>query len=107
MEKGSLSKLVWKPSKITRWKMSSDNMDRRDAFKAFRSSSGGFINKPVVRRHVLAKCDYKCVYCNSTKGLQIDHIKSVYMCFKSDLLDYCNSIENLQALCSRCNLKKS
>lgn len=98
--------LTWKPNFITRHKISSGfNLNRR--FKYFRASSSGYIKKPKVRAYVFEKYNGKCAYCQSSEELEIDHIISVYDCFKQGKIEFCNTIENLQLLCKTCNAKKS
>lgn len=50
-----------------------------------------------IREKVLSSG--KCVYCDSTENLQVDHIKPVSKGGK-------DNIENLQPLCKTCNVKK-
>ena len=76
-------------------------------FKVFRSSCSYFISKPDVRKIVFQKNDNKCCDCGSINDLQIDHIKSVYHCFRNDLIWFCNTEKNLQTLCFNCNSKKA
>lgn len=100
-----LRSLEWNPDEITLIRMK--DIDYYTAFKAFRKSSTGYVNKKYVREFVFNKYKNRCLICHSEKELQIDHIKSVHECFKNKELYYCNSIENLQLLCSECNNKKS
>lgn len=77
------------------------------SYKAFRKSSTSFCSRIYVRQFVFNKYKNKCCYCGSIKELQLDHIKSVYNCYHTKDFMYCNNINNLQLLCSVCNLKKS
>ena len=97
-------KTKWNPSEDTLNKINSS--DYYVSFKAFRVSSSGYINKKYVKEHVYSKCNNKCNNCNSTKELHIDHIVSVHESFKTNRIYYCNTLDNLQLLCSKCNLKK-
>ena len=115
--------------KIAKWKFSAG---RKDAFKLIRSASSGYIANPAVRAHVFAVCENKCSFCGSSEKLHVDHIKSVkkmskeyleYSCDVCDInelidltikckhdfeiLQKLNSLDNLQLLCSVCNIKKS
>lgn len=96
---------IWTPQKITVERIF-NNLDPKDAFKAFRSSSSGFISNPIVRGIILSRDNYKCCECPSVEHLQIDHILSVYHCFHNGLFLYCNTKENLQLLCRKCNASK-
>lgn len=95
----------WNPQKYTMNRII-NGMDKKISLKLFRSSSSGFIKNPKVRNIILEKCDNKCVLCGSINNLQIDHIKSVYSCFINNLIDFCNTEENLQILCIKCNTSK-
>lgn len=94
----------WKPLSSTLFKIQS--MDKKIAFKSFRCSSSGYIAKPSVRDYIFQNTGRFCKICKSTDNLQIDHIKSVWYCFKNSLLEYCNTQGNLQVLCRKCNTSK-
>ena len=51
------------------------------------------------KKEVFKRDGNKCVFCGSTRRLEIDHIKPV-------LLGGGNEIENLQVLCKSCNCRK-
>lgn len=53
----------------------------------------------IEKARVFAKCDFKCVKCNSEDNLQIDHIFPVSKGGGNDP-------GNLQILCRTCNIKK-
>jgi hypothetical protein len=53
-----------------------------------------------VRLAVWARDEGRCVMCSSTADLQFDHIIPVAK-------GGANTVENIQLLCRRCNLKKS
>jgi 5-methylcytosine-specific restriction endonuclease McrA len=65
-----------------------------------RNRASNYTKKPEVRRIVFEKCGYKCVVCDSTERLTIDHIISVYRGGNNDL-------NNLQCLCNKCNAGKA
>lgn len=66
-----------------------------------RGASSNYIKRPEVREFVLNRDGHKCVVCESTEHLQIDHITSVYrLGFEA------NTIDNLQTLCRSCNAGK-
>lgn len=67
--------------------------------KYLRNEASNYIKRPAVREFVFKRDNYKCVYCGSSKDLQVDHIKSVYSGGE-------NNINNLQTLCKRCNAGK-
>lgn len=104
-EKNTVEFPEWNPHRYTKAKIF-DSIDNKIAFKAFRSSSSGFINNPIVREIIFSKDNYKCVQCGSSENLQIDHIMSVLNCFKNKLIYQCNTEENLQTLCNSCNASK-
>lgn len=54
----------------------------------------------TVRESVFKSDGYKCVYCNSTKDLTVDHIKPVSHGGEDEF-------SNFQTLCRRCNSSKS
>ena len=97
--------MKWNPQKITLHKML-DVIDWKDGYKHFRSSSSGYISKKSVRDYIFNRYNNKCNYCSSDENLQIDHIESVLSCYQKGHLYFCNSIENLQLLCKKCNLSK-
>ena len=84
-----------------------DNLDKKDSFKAFRQSSSSFISNPIVRKLIKLKSGNECVKCKNKENLQIDHILSVSYCFDNKLFYICNTYENLQILCSKCNASKA
>lgn len=92
---------IWKPQKQTL-----KNIER-GSYKALRISSSAYISKPEVRYFIFEKFNNTCVGCGTNKYLQIDHIKSVYHCFNNNLILFCNSEQNLQILCNKCNSSKS
>ena len=97
-------RLMWNPDEITICRLNSK--DQNVSFRAFRISSTGYVNKKYVRQYVFDKYHNSCATCGSNKDLHIDHIKSVKSCHTSGNLFTCNHINNLQLLCSICNLKK-
>lgn len=97
--------MIWKPQKKT-INLIKNNLDLKKSFKAFRSSSSAFVSNKKVRDFILNKFNNKCNNCGSKELLEIDHIKSVYNCFYSKDYFYCNSLENLQVLCKKCNTSK-
>ena len=96
--------MAWKPLTMTKIKMESMNV--KEAFKAFRDSSSGYIAKRNVRMAVLERRGSQCVNCGSNENIQIDHIMSVHFCFHNGMFEYCNSLDNLQPLCGNCNASK-
>ena len=78
---------------------------KRDSksYKNFRISSTAYVNRKFVRDYVLKKYHNKCKKCNNINDLQIDHIYSVRTCYDLELYVFCNSIDNLQVLCQKCN----
>jgi len=84
-----------------------DYIDKKEAFKKFRSSSSGFISNKTLRDVLLVKFNNKCVLCNSAEQLQIDHIESVLSCFNREKFNFCNTEDNLQVLCKKCNTSKT
>lgn len=95
---------LWKPQKGSLMRFNSIN--RNTAYKAYRNSCSSFIANKNVRKIILEKSENKCVICGSKDRLQIDHITSVYTCFKNDNIYECNIETNLQALCNTCNASK-
>lgn len=81
-------------------------MNRKLAYKAYRNSCSSFVAKKQVRKIILDKYSSKCVFCGSTYDLEIDHVKSVYACFRDNEIHECNKEENLQVLCKTCNTSK-
>lgn len=55
--------------------------------------------RPIIRERILKKYNYKCVNCNATEKLEIDHIIPVSRGGREDE-------DNMQVLCKKCNLKK-
>ena len=100
-----MSKLIWNPDPITLDRI--NNVDYYISFKAFRRSSTSYVNKKYVRAYVFNSFNNECLFCKSKKELQVDHVISVHECFLRKRFSYCNSIKNLQLLCSSCNLLKS
>lgn len=98
-------RFLWNPDESTMLKLI--NKDYYIAFKAFRTSSQGYVRKKYVREFVKDKFNNSCAYCGDKNNLQIDHIKSVHECYKSGNIHHCNTINNLQLLCAKCNIKKS
>lgn len=76
------------------------------SFNYFRKSSTSYCNKKFVKEFILNRHSNKCVLCSNGNNLQIDHIISVKKCFEDKNFVYCNSLQNLQTLCSSCNIKK-
>lgn len=97
---------LWKPTKKILFAIN-DMIDRNKAYKMFRSSCSAFIKKEEIRSIIFKKSNNKCCLCQSRKSLQIDHIMSVYKCFNNALYNYCNTYENLQVLCKKCNTSKT
>lgn len=58
-----------------------------------------FIAKSI-RRRVYKKSNYKCIVCEATDSITIDHIIPLSKGGK-------NKEENMQTLCKYCNLKKA
>lgn len=78
------------------------------SYRALRSSSDAFIKRSDVRQFVLNKSNCKCAVCGGGEGLQIDHISSVYAAAKNkQLIETLNTLDNLQALCGKCNSSKT
>lgn len=96
---------TWEPSKKSIEKFR-PSLNPKSAFKAFRQSCSSFIKKDDVREFIMDRDLRKCKICESTLNLQIDHIVSVYHCFRNELLYFCNTVDNLQVLCSKCNASK-
>ena len=94
----------WNPQKSTLIKI--EYLDKRIAFKSFRNSCSAFIKNPIVREYLLDKYNNECFLCKSKNNLQVDHILSVYRCFKHRLFKECNFENNLQILCRKCNCSK-
>lgn len=78
-----------------------------NSYIAFRKSSTQYANKIFVKTYIFTKYNNKCNNCLSGKNLTIDHVLSVKYCYQNELYGMCNSIGNLQLLCSSCNNKKS
>jgi 5-methylcytosine-specific restriction endonuclease McrA len=61
--------------------------------------------KPKQRARVLARDNFRCVLCGSTKDLHADHVVPVKEAFDAGWNDaQINSDENLIASCAACNL---
>ena len=96
---------LWRPHWITENRFNSSDYKKR--YKALRNSSDGFITKEKVRDVVFKADDYKCVYCNSTENLTVDHIVAVVRVATREFpLEKLNIRENLQTLCGSCNSGK-
>lgn len=75
--------------------------------KYLRSCGHNFASRPEVREFVFSRDNYKCVECNSTERLEVDHIISIYRVFKDGVdIKEVNHLENLQTLCKSCNSGK-
>jgi 5-methylcytosine-specific restriction endonuclease McrA len=61
-------------------------------------SNNRYIPKSV-RQRVLIRDRYRCVKCSSQKNLQFDHIVAIRN-------GGSNTVDNVQVLCSVCNLRK-
>lgn len=96
----------WNPTRLTKSRIF-DNKSTEMAFKYFRASSSAFGKNKNVRMFLLEKYKNKCPICFNSENLEVDHISSVYSCFRSKLFEFCNSEKNLQILCNRCNSWKS
>ena len=96
--------MKWNPQKQTLIVIKS--IDRNIAFKRFRNSSSAFISNNKVRDFVFNKHGSICYVCNTYLATQIDHVKSVYKCFKTEEYFFCNSLDNLKPICSKCNQSK-
>lgn len=96
---------LWKPQNNTLISIL-DGLDRGKAFKLFRSSCSAFISNINVRSVIMKKNNYKCTQCSSYNNLEIDHIISVLDNFKNNTFYDCNTYENLQVLCKKCNTSK-
>lgn len=83
------------------------NANNDYSYTAFRKSSTAYANKKHVKQFVVKKYNNMCNNCNGNKDLHIDHVTSVKECYLKGMYVFCNSLENLQLLCSRCNIKKS
>lgn len=101
------SKYKWNPSKKTLFLIENRAMYEKESFKKFRESSSNYIKNKFVRLLIFDKYNYRCNYCSSVDELEIDHIKSVFNCFKHKQYYDCNVVKNLQLLCKNCNNKKS
>ena len=97
--------IEWKPSRLTLFRMY-ECMDKKKRQKYFRAASSAYISKPKVKDYVFRKFNNKCALCGTSENLQIDHIKSVHSCFKSNNINKCNTLSNLQLLCASCNASK-
>jgi 5-methylcytosine-specific restriction endonuclease McrA len=97
---------IWAPHYRTLSKIQS--LDKKRGFASLRHSASAFIKRSIVRQLVMEKCKGQCMECNSTNYLQVDHIISVYLTFKTNTyLEILNTYENLQILCKYCNASKS
>jgi len=96
---------LWNPQRITLSNIKS--YDFRTRYKALRNSSSSFISRDDVRKIITEKCSNKCVKCGSDNNLQVDHIKSVYLCARGKVpISELNIFSNLQMLCGTCNSSK-
>lgn len=83
------------------------NNDREKLYRLLRNSSSRFISKPEVRDFIFKRDNYKCLNCNNTNNLTIDHKISVYACAQGKIHFYdLNTENNLQTLCFMCNSSK-
>lgn len=98
--------LIWKPRRRL-MNLLEDYLDKKEAFKKFRNASSSYIQNKRLRAYILDKFNNKCVLCDSVNSLEIDHIESVLSCFKKEKFQFCNSEENLQVLCKKCNSSKA
>jgi 5-methylcytosine-specific restriction endonuclease McrA len=97
---------IWNPQRSTRSNIKS--YDFKTRYKALRNSSSAFIKRDDVRRIITEKCSNKCAKCGSSNNLQIDHIKSVYLCARGKFpISELNIFSNLQLLCNKCNSAKN
>jgi len=99
-----MRKTKWNPHKETLRKIYKSNY--KEAYKIFRNSSSGYISKPDVREYVFFNHGRLCSVCNDRLATEIDHVKSVYSCFKDKEFEFCNSLENLKPICKYCNTSK-
>lgn len=99
----NVKKLMWNPNRMTLSKIK--NCSYKSSFQYFRNSSSGYISKKHVREFVFKTHGLNCYLCNGL-ATQIDHVKSVYSCFKLGLFYECNSLENLKPICPKCNQSK-
>lgn len=104
---------VWKPyfasgSFNSEYTLKSMLNSERVAYEKLRNSSAGFISRKEVRSYIFKRDGYKCVICNSTEVLTIDHIISVSGCAYRKLIPWedLNGEGNLQTLCNICNARK-
>lgn len=78
------------------------------AWRAYELAHGGVCRSDIKKRHVtkaikndiMNRDGGKCLKCNSTENLTIDHITPLAVGGDNDY-------NNLQTLCSKCNSKKS
>ena len=81
---------------------------KRKSKKYYRNSSSGYISRKEVREFILERDKNKCVKCDNTKELHIDHVIPVLYGFNNNISLYIiNNINNLQTLCRKCNCSKS
>lgn len=97
---------LWNPQRMTQRRFNFS--DYKTRHNAIRHSSSAFIKRKDVREIVFKKDNFKCVLCNNTSNLTIDHIISVYRCSIGCYpIEQLNIRENLQTLCGHCNSKKN
>ena len=98
---------VYKLSLRMAFRVSSDNIDEVDRYKAIRSIANGFIAKPDIRELIFKRDNYQCLICNSDKNLTIDHVISVLACYHDHIsIEKLNHQDNLDTLCKSCNSAK-
>jgi hypothetical protein len=64
-----------------------------------RLTASRYTSRKDIRKKVFDKYGKKCLCCNSTMDIQIDHVIPVFDGGK-------NELENLQPLCKKCNVTK-
>ena len=104
---------TWNPSKSVLRNINSCKVlffseeKKKEYYRTFRNSSSYFVSKKIVRDFLFKKYNGKCKNCGISEKLEIDHIKSVYRCFIERDFYNCNTLDNLQLLCKKCNCKKT